>query len=198
MILEGGVAVQSKTDWMSVMRGRPPHHDVVQYPSPAHLLHILREKYSVRKIGGSVSQPGDPIPRFVYHCFKLQKIILCLSGPSNIGKSTVNHALGDKGVAAIEIDFIILEILKKNDGFSKKLLAVYKQGRIDLCYEEIKKTNMQPEIVDVIIKKITEKYASEKIIVLEGAILENKEFAEELTARCKEQKIVVGMANRQA
>jgi SAM-dependent methyltransferase len=92
-VLECGVAPGRKPDWVTVER---PVGDVVKHPTHAMLVKVLR-RASIRRIGASVDQVGDPIERHVYHVRPLKPIALLVSGPSGSGKTTLLKTMSHSG-----------------------------------------------------------------------------------------------------
>jgi SAM-dependent methyltransferase len=92
-VLECGVAPGRRPEWVTVER---PVGDVVRHPTHAMLIKALR-RASVRRIGTSVNQVGDPIDRYVYHARPLKPIVMLVAGPSGSGKSTLLTAMSHGG-----------------------------------------------------------------------------------------------------
>lgn len=89
-ILESGIADGDEEEWVEVER----FNDVVLHPTRSALENLLRMFFSVRCVGESVKQNGDPLPRYVYHCRKLMPVAMIISGDSGDGKSTLAHMVG--------------------------------------------------------------------------------------------------------
>lgn len=72
------------------------------------LLERLLSGFAVRKIGQSISQAGDSIPRFVFHCERRHPIVLLVGGDSFTGKSVFAEALAtNRSVGHVKTDAII-------------------------------------------------------------------------------------------
>lgn len=67
-VFEGGVIMNStKAEWRRIDRKQ----DIVTHPTQQAFEALARQHFSkVVLVGPSVNQVGDPIDRFVYHCFK--------------------------------------------------------------------------------------------------------------------------------
>jgi SAM-dependent methyltransferase len=91
--------------------------DTVFHPSEALLRSSLLIDFSVRAAGRSVSQPGDPFPRKVFHCRKFKPIVLLVGGAGHAGKTTVAVELQRYGVPTFSSDFV-LQRLATNRGLN--------------------------------------------------------------------------------
>lgn len=63
------------------------------FPTHDLLLGTWLKGYSVRRIGSSVPQIGDPVPRFVFHCRTALTNVMLIVGNGGIGKSTLASQL---------------------------------------------------------------------------------------------------------
>lgn len=61
------------------------------FPSMELLRDDWLDIFAVRSVGQSVPQPGDPVPRRVFHCFRRKPTVVFVGGKGNIGKSTVSR-----------------------------------------------------------------------------------------------------------
>lgn len=93
----------------------------VYHPSEALLRSDLLTDFSVRAVGRSVTQKGDPLPRKVFHCRPFKPIVLIIGGASGSGKTTLTVEMQRHGVPSLGSDFV-LEILKSNRGKNKGAL----------------------------------------------------------------------------
>ena len=73
LVLECGVAAGDSDAWVSVQRCA----DTRRFPTLAAILKLLKRAFAgdtvcsdVRCVGSSVTQTGDPTPRYVFHCRK--------------------------------------------------------------------------------------------------------------------------------
>jgi SAM-dependent methyltransferase len=91
LILETGVAVTASGRTVSrALRSI----DERFFPSFELLTQVWLRDYAVREIGRSVSQRGDPIPRYVFHCTPLKTNVVFIIGKGGIGKSSLAAQLG--------------------------------------------------------------------------------------------------------
>jgi SAM-dependent methyltransferase len=90
-ILETGVAVTANGRTVSrALRSI----DERFFPSFELLTQVWLRDYAVRKIGRSVAQRGDPVPRFIFHCTPLKTNVVFITGKGRIGKSSLAAQLG--------------------------------------------------------------------------------------------------------
>lgn len=67
LIWEGGRIDTNSKGWIKINRG----HDIVYHATKTALEELFTKTFTKFVcVGPSVSQQGDPVPRFVYHCFK--------------------------------------------------------------------------------------------------------------------------------
>ena len=91
LILELGVDMKARQHGIvRALRSR----DERCFPTESLLLDVWLQGYAARKVGPSVKQAGDPIPRFVYHCRRALTNVLLIGGKGGSGKSTLAHQLG--------------------------------------------------------------------------------------------------------
>ncbi|MFM9846896.1 MAG: methyltransferase domain-containing protein [Hyphomicrobiaceae bacterium] len=108
LILECGVARHHQDHrWHVVERA----DGLKRYPTDSLLRQDLLAGYSVRWIGTSVSQAGDPIPRFVYHCRPKSSTALLISGPGGSGKSTLATEFRYRGIPVYSTDSLFERLL---------------------------------------------------------------------------------------
>lgn len=112
LILEAGVVDSDKEEWVSVKRGI----DTRKFPTRGMLYKIFNEakSYGWKQWGQSVSQRGDPTPRYVFHLHKRKPIAYLLMQPSGYGKTSISRWLfADKKVACVSGDTVIWEIKRQ-------------------------------------------------------------------------------------
>jgi len=99
LILETGVAVTANGRTVSrALRSI----DERFFPSFELLTQVWLRDYAVREIGRSVSQRGDPVPRYVFHCTPLKTNIVFITGNGGIGKSSLAAQLGSAPCVATD------------------------------------------------------------------------------------------------
>lgn len=100
LVLECGVIPGASENWAIIKRT----DDILRFPTEKLLYSQLLSSYAVRKIGKSVTQAGDPLPRFVYHCSVRRPVVGIIRGISGTGKSTFAHLLKEKGIPTYASD----------------------------------------------------------------------------------------------
>jgi SAM-dependent methyltransferase len=103
LILELGV--DKKTDTLGVVRALRSR-DERCFPTERLLREVWLDGYSVRLIGPSVAQSGDPIPRVVYHCSRALTNVVLVSGWGRSGKSTLARQIGSHS-PVISVDHLL-------------------------------------------------------------------------------------------
>lgn len=111
-ILEAGAVPKITKDklWIPVDRGQ----DTRLYPTLPLLIEDLLANFAVRIVGRSVNQSGDPVPRFVFHCRKFERVALVAPGPSGIGKTTLAIEFSRKAIERFSTDAVLEEMLQNN------------------------------------------------------------------------------------
>lgn len=102
LVLEVGIAPGLTAEWVATKRAI----DTRLFPTMAQMQKLL-ERYTYRLIGRSVSQAGDPNPRFVFHVWHRKPVVLACLGDSGVGKSDLARLVASRsggGVQALHID----------------------------------------------------------------------------------------------
>ncbi|MBH1965667.1 MAG: methyltransferase domain-containing protein [Comamonadaceae bacterium] len=90
LVLECGLWLSAPNQaWHVIQR----HDGPMRYPTKMHLENTLLADYSIRYIGPSVMQSGDPVPRHVYHCRRKNKSVILVHGESGIGKTAITRQI---------------------------------------------------------------------------------------------------------
>jgi len=165
LILECGVYESSNEMWVDVQR----HDGSLRFPTRPLLVKRILEDYSVRYIGPSVIQRGDPLGRHVFHCFPFLPIVMIVGGPSKLGKTTLAAELAAGGVTRIDHDHV-LGLIARNQFGNRKEIYNYVQDNysIDKIYrliDNIKDTDLGIALVKEICSFVPREG---RISVLEG------------------------------
>ncbi len=106
LVLELGVVAGGKAEWVRVKRGS----DERLFPTMG-MLNDMLAPYAYKRMARSVSQSGDPVPRFVVHVQRRKPFAYLLMQPPAYGKSTIARTLFRKaGVDVISGDDTIQRI----------------------------------------------------------------------------------------
>lgn len=101
LILECGVwPVTHAKHWVLVQRC----DGVMRYPTMKLLIEDLLSKYAVSLKNQSINQPGDPVPRFVFHCSLKRPIYLFIRGRPGIGKTYLVSLLSRSNAPVYHLD----------------------------------------------------------------------------------------------
>ncbi|MET4574917.1 class I SAM-dependent methyltransferase [Ottowia thiooxydans] len=90
LVLECGLWASAPNQaWHVIQR----HDGPMRYPTRSHLENTLLADFSIRYIGPSVAQSGDPVPRHVYHCRRKKNSVILVHGDSGIGKTAITRLI---------------------------------------------------------------------------------------------------------
>jgi SAM-dependent methyltransferase len=197
-ILEGGMLPNAKRDWTAIIRGKPPYTDMVEYPNKIEMFRILSEKFAFRVAGPSVLQPGDLVPRFVFHCRKKKRMVMLFAEGPFAGKSTFLMPFELANWPVLDIDVLILEQrnLKKTGPVADAVRSSFKEGRIDLCYKQILSSGLSNLFTEIIVERLLAMNDDTRPIMVQGAILKDTAFRAMLEERLASEDIVTWIAQR--
>lgn len=147
LILEAGAEPDYyKSEWKWVVR----HDGLVRFPTFSLLFDDLLDGYSVRDMGKSVMQSGDPQPRYVFHCHRRKPTIVCVSGQSGAGKSNFSRLFAKRNIRTIHLDPTLGYFANlptgRNQGFVEYIKHVLHECHFDVfrftqCVERDKRTD---------------------------------------------------------
>jgi SAM-dependent methyltransferase len=185
-ILECGIAPGSHEEWVSVERSG----DVVRHPTRAMLMRALK-KASVRGIGLSVEQSGDPVPRQVFHVCHLRPIVFLIAGPSGSGKTTILHAMSDANeITPINLDAFLVTMADWAEDEELIKLRRSRDFKADRLYElvdEMTRAEVEDRFAEEFVARKTRIAAGEArpITVIEGYALASGRFAAAFAERLR-------------
>jgi SAM-dependent methyltransferase len=167
LILECGVV---RNDWDEKWHAVERHDGFISFPSWSLLVNQLLENFAVRDIGRSVAQPGDPVPRYVFHCRHLQPTVIFLGGDSQSGKTVLSREFRKKGVRVINLDFEYGKIIHDNNTFRRHaglnyMISAFNPNSVDLFLKKIVEDKMEDHINNIISNLIR---PDASITILEG------------------------------
>ena len=172
-VLECGVADQSGRRMRRALRAIDERY----YPS----LELLRDdwlaSFSVRAMGRSVTQAGDPLPRTVFHCVRRKPIVVFLHGPGSAGKTTLAQQF--KNPLMVETDAIIAPrrnasralVTKEQQAFDEALVT--HKNHIGRAWEAVRS---DPDVVRYfggVVSKMITMNPTATLIVVEGIMVQD-------------------------
>lgn len=156
----------------------------VYYPSRLLMADMLaRANLAWRDV--AESEPGDNIPRLVFHCRNMQHTIVIIKGKSGDGKSYLSESLANFDLERIiVIDEILKDTSKDFNILVSNKLSGYLPAYLDLCFEKNKVETFLNSIVSNIINKVklvcdyinTKELPVQIPIIIEGFITENSNY----------------------
>ena len=187
-ILECGIAPGAEKKWVSVGRDID---DVVQHPTRAMLMDLF-DRASVRTVGLSVHQPGDPVPRQVFHIRHLRPIVLLVSGPSLSGKTTILAALGRaSSINPINLDYFLAHMVEWSEQPMLVDLGTREttDHRLYELVDEMTRAGMEDQFVEEFVDKHARIVTADArpITVIEGFALSRGRFLSAFTAYLRRQ-----------
>lgn len=117
-VLECGISQICQDGWQRVTRA---DGSMVKYPSLGVLQGMLRDAGLTSRVAGpSVSQRGDPIGRYVVHCYVRHPSIMVVSGLSRAGKTLLCESLN---IPYFSVDDFVAKTAMLEDAAWGKLLT---------------------------------------------------------------------------
>jgi 2-polyprenyl-3-methyl-5-hydroxy-6-metoxy-1,4-benzoquinol methylase len=193
LILEGGIIENRKRPWTSIIRGTPPHTDIVEYPTHTVMMEMLADCYAPRQIGPSVTQPGDNVPRYVWHCPRRKRTVLALSAKSKTGKSTLAKSLG---VPVIDIDILLAGEAGKDTPLGRLITPVFQLGHLNRSLEKIEADGLQSELAELVLNAIEAVPSEEPTVAVMGMSMTFPSFAERFRSRAADRNMILWEAQR--
>ena len=195
LILECGVHPHHDSHWYYVQR----HDDKLRYPNELYLLNHLLPDFCVTPMGQSVDQSGDPIPRFVYHCRRLNPTFLLVTGKSGTGKTYLSRAIASNNKFSIySTDDLFHRLIREHPSPKGRLLS-YIESTTDLMNLDTLSSKLVSDgyVDDLVSLIIGELPFDSRISLVEGEILEHPTFREALATAISSNNGVVWVVSRQ-
>ena len=149
LTLETGIAPGQTPEWKEVRRSI----DTRLFPTRPMLESILAP-YAWKYMGESVSQPGDPLPRSVYHIRRKRPFFILLLQEPGSGKTSLRRELFSH-CPAISGDALIARIAAGHEACSPALRAcverVYKPDKIAFAITRVCEQGLLPDYLDVVL-----------------------------------------------
>ena len=195
LVLECGVGKGAGKSWSVVKR----HDGFLRYPTWDLLREELLAPFAVTTMGPSVTQPGDPVPRFVFHCTPRRRTYLLISGKPLDGKSHFGEILTKQsgGLYSTDSFFYSVKAAKENqikgDPFLERIWHECNVDRIDECVESIVEQGNAEQLA----RHILERAPLEcDLTVIEGHALSSKPVEEAIVRELESKGGVVWRAAR--
>lgn len=187
-ILECGVAEVAGRRMRRVLRSIDERY----FPSMDLLREDWLDLFSVRTVGKSVPQAGDPIPRTVLHCVRHKPTVVFIHGPGSSGKSTLarkfDHPL------LIETDGIISPrrnasraVVTEEQQALDDAMKTH-QNHIGFAWNEVRSNPAVVKYFARVVTKMITLNAAAKLIVVEGVMI--KDLAPLIMAELKNNYVV--------
>ncbi len=191
-IYEGGIGNSEHQVWIEV----PRSVGVVKYPSWPLFRDCLFEDFAVRRIGRSVNQAGDPLPRYVVHCSRKKPNIILITGDSGQGKTNIGFMLKSYGVVTLHTDKLLFEqarseIKLKNETLNKYFLK-FQANNIGSWVNNIKSDELSSGVIDFVLNSIP---IENNLIVLEGYLFTNEIILSKFLEKCNTFGIRIWLCN---
>jgi SAM-dependent methyltransferase len=197
LVLECGVkGAPGKKQWHVV----PRWDGAKRYPSPDLLRQDLLSRYAVRLIGPSVTQAGDPVPRFVYHCNRRHPVAMVVTGAPHAGKTALAHELLDHGVPHYDSDGALARLLTNPDlsglPLTKKLKEKFGADsfrHLGLVSRYMVEERIFDEFVSFVVRELP---VESDLFILEGEAFRHKDIQKALLAELSRAGIRAWLVER--
>lgn len=191
-VFEGGIVASNKALWMPVTRGKK--HEM--FPTRPLWETVLLKDFAFRRMGRSVDQKGDPLPRWVYHCRKKQPQWLILSGETMQGKSTFVRSF-DPGTI-LSMDWVLGQFSKNDYYIGSPVIKKFKQDlKATPSIRKVINQLTSPDEVQEIAKHLFQFFPREMNLVIEGYAFSNALFRDAFITCAKRQGIRIWHGQRE-
>jgi len=184
LILECGLGPIHGKAWYSVQRA----DGIRKYPSFEMFQQELLKPFTVRHVGASIPQLGDPVPRQVFHCRLKQSTALLIVGETNTGKSTLAFSFSESGVPSFHTDVLLSRIAQdERYAWSPVATIVRKMSNASaINFGEIGTTIVKEKLADKLVDLIMLEAPTEAdLFCIEGQLLFHAEVLNSLKSRLK-------------
>lgn len=149
LVLEAGIAPGRTPEWREVQRSI----DTRLFPTQT-LLESILAPYAWKYMGDSVPQPGDPLPRMVYHIRRKRPYLILLLQEPGSGKTSLRKELFGH-CPAISGDVLVARIAAGQEACSPALRAcveqVYKPDKIGLAMARICEQHLLTDYLELVL-----------------------------------------------
>lgn len=189
LVLECGVKWSlSEKEWVPIQR----HDGILRFPTFPLLVEELLSAYATRDIGPSVSQAGDPLPRYIFHCTPRKPTILIISGNSRRGKTVLARELSSRDIPVLYMDFFLGQLHRNAEkythSFIKYIKENFEQNRVDIFCEKMVIDNKTADFLNFFSYLIS---VEDPITIVEGYIFNSHAVREKMKSYFEERGFVV-------
>jgi SAM-dependent methyltransferase len=186
LILECGIAPGREPEWRLVER---PSGEV-RHPTAS----MLRQTFSgcvIRRLGPSVAQSGDPVPRFVFRIKRRAPTVMLIAGGGGSGKSTLAKHLKSKSVRVIRLDPLIKHMRRwSSDEELTKLCEeeiANAGGKLGPVGRRLAREGLEARFADAVIESKGLASTPHAVTIVEGHALDCGEMARAFGERLAER-----------
>ncbi len=195
LVLECGVYQNnSEKHWVSVQR----HDGSLRFPNQNYLIDTLLDGYAVTLMGRSVDQPGDPVPRSVFHCSPIKPTFLFIYGPSKAGKTNLARRISNNNLPSYSMDYLFHRLIggvntpkSKVSEFIKANGNIFKLDELSLLLID---KGLCPELVKLIMEELP---FDANLSIIEGEMLSHQVFRNLLVQKIEETGGIVWSVSRE-
>lgn len=185
-ILEAGAYTQSmQRIFVEVQR----HDGTLSYPTLRSLQEDILESMSVRHVGKSVQQSGDPLERHVFHCRAKRPVAIIFAGDSGSGKTYISTVLSKRSNYPSFHHDQVLDIIARNEFNSKnpliqRIAKRFNRWNIDKLVDELVQDGLGQDYANLLAAYVS---AQADITIIEGYCFKYDTIMEAFSAALKKQ-----------
>ncbi len=165
LLIEVGLVQSAMPYPVPVDRHTPNGSDRVWHLTPSGFGRLVQPLFSPRLIGESVTQPGDPIQRFSFHCAKRAPWAVLVRGMPGAGKTDLARILSDgERCVHLSIDEILMSLFFGTEAASGLIPPDLSEATLTLQQD----ANRLNDVVDCLIRSIP---PGQQAVIIEGFAL---------------------------
>lgn len=195
-VFEGG-NTDSDQPWTPVERGPKARRTTVHYPNRATMQAMLSRDFAPRRIGRSVDQSGDPVPRWVWHATRLMTTVMVVTGKGGSGKSTLARLLKARGVPVVATDGFVVGLVGQDSDLGRRVGPLVQRGALSATYREIVAAGLAGDVAQALLDALVAAAGPGRVALLEGALMTHPEMRRALAAAAQAASVVVWTASRE-
>jgi SAM-dependent methyltransferase len=190
LVLECGVSGgHDVRQWRTVRRS----DKVRSFPSAGMLYSDLLSGYAPRRVGKSVKQRGDPVPRFVFHCAPRFSTAIIIASAPGTGKSTVSRQFSDAGIPIYASDILFHRLLTDtNEAWrpvAKAIRDVWSEGMRGwgpVAKRILEDDALAKEFVDIVAAEVP---AEADVFIIEGEVFRHEKICARLAQKLRKRHV---------